>query len=306
MRVVSSVVLAVISLLVLTVVFGSWYTVDQTQRGVILRNGAVVGTAQPGLGFKTPWIESVEKFYVTTRIATYENMESYSYDQQPAHLKVSVTYHPDPTKITELYSRFATVENTVARTLSPHVAQEIKVVFGQYTAVRAIQERAKLNTDIKSAIEGALDADKLLVIESIQVEDILFSPTYMTSIEQRMLAEVEVQKLRQNAEREKVQAQIVVTQAQAKADAAVAQATAQATATKLAGDAQATVTRVTGDAQAAVIRVTGDAQAAAVKAKGDALRDNPGLVALISAEKWNGQLPSTMLPGSTVPFVSVK
>ena len=29
---------------------GSWYTVDQTERGVLLRYGAVIGTAQPGLG----------------------------------------------------------------------------------------------------------------------------------------------------------------------------------------------------------------------------------------------------------------
>ena len=33
-------------LVVLAVVLGSWYTVDQTERGVLLRNGAVIGTAQ--------------------------------------------------------------------------------------------------------------------------------------------------------------------------------------------------------------------------------------------------------------------
>jgi regulator of protease activity HflC (stomatin/prohibitin superfamily) len=35
----------------LAVAFGSWYTVDQTERGVLLRNGAIIGVAQPGLGF---------------------------------------------------------------------------------------------------------------------------------------------------------------------------------------------------------------------------------------------------------------
>ena len=59
----------------------------------------------------------------------------------------------------------------------------------------------------------------------------LFSVTvildaYEKSIDQRMLAEIEVRKLRQNAKREKVQAEIVVTQVKAKADAIRAEAQA--------------------------------------------------------------------------------
>ena len=49
-KVIAAAVAAVI--VVAAIVLGSWYTVDQTERGVILRTGAVIGTAQPGLGFK--------------------------------------------------------------------------------------------------------------------------------------------------------------------------------------------------------------------------------------------------------------
>jgi hypothetical protein len=35
-------------LVLLSIVFGSWYTIDQTQRGVLLRNGAFVEVVQPG------------------------------------------------------------------------------------------------------------------------------------------------------------------------------------------------------------------------------------------------------------------
>ena len=66
----------------------------------------------------------------------------------------------------------------------------------------------------------------MIIIESVQLENIEFSANYLHSIEQRMLAEVEVQKLQQNAEREKVQAQITVTQANAKANAVRAEAQA--------------------------------------------------------------------------------
>ena len=49
---------------VAAIIFGSWYTVDQTERGVLLRTGAVIGTAQPGLGFKVPFLDKVEKVSV--------------------------------------------------------------------------------------------------------------------------------------------------------------------------------------------------------------------------------------------------
>ena len=51
--------------------FGSWYTIDQTQRGVLLRNGAFVEVVQPGLHFKWPWIESVYKIDMQTHTRAY-------------------------------------------------------------------------------------------------------------------------------------------------------------------------------------------------------------------------------------------
>ena len=50
---------ALVGIVALTVVGGSWYTVGEGYRGVALRNGAVVGTSEPGLGFKMPIIDSV-------------------------------------------------------------------------------------------------------------------------------------------------------------------------------------------------------------------------------------------------------
>jgi regulator of protease activity HflC (stomatin/prohibitin superfamily) len=87
---------SVAGVVALIILLGSWYTVDQTERGVLLRNGAVVGTAQPGLGFKVPMIDSVEKISVRTTTYTWDKMNSYSFDQQPADLKISVTLRAAP------------------------------------------------------------------------------------------------------------------------------------------------------------------------------------------------------------------
>ncbi len=282
-------------IVVCMIVLGSWYTVDQTERGVLLRNGAVVGTAQPGLGFKIPVIDSVEKISVKTATYTWDKMNSYSYDQQPADLKISVTLRAAPEKVADLYAKFGRLDAAVNQVVSPVVNQQVKVVFGRYTAVKAIQDRGTLNNAIRDAIAETLKHDPMIVIESVQLENIEFSQNYLHSIEQRMLAEVEVQKLQQNAEREKVQAQITVTQATAKANAIRAEAQANADATRLAGEARASN-----------IKITGEAEAAAIEARGKALGNNPNLVTLVQAERWNGVLPTTMVPGSAVPFVAVK
>jgi hypothetical protein len=56
-----------------------------------------------------------------------------------------------------------------------------------------------------------------------------------------------------------------------------------------------------GEAKASNIKITGEAEAAAIEARAKAL----GPIRTWS-ERWNGVLPTTMVPGSAVPFVSVK
>ena len=128
----------------------------------------------------------------------------------------------------------------------------------------------------------------------MQVEDIKFSAAYENSIEEKQLATVEVQKRQQELAQQKVQAEITVTQAQANADAQIAQATAEAQAVKLAAEAEAYA-----------IEIKGRAEATAIDQRGQALRDNPGVVALVQAEKWDGVLPTTMPPNGTVPFLTL-
>jgi regulator of protease activity HflC (stomatin/prohibitin superfamily) len=186
---------AIVAFVVLFLIAGSWYTVDQTERGVLLRNGAVIGTAQPGLGFKIPGFDSVQKISVKTATYTWDKMNSYSFDQQPADLKISVTLRAAPEKVADLYAKFGNLDAAVNQVVSPAVNQQVKIVFGHYTAVKAIQERGTLNGEIKTAIADTLKYDPMIIIESVQLENIEFSQNYLHSIEQRMLAEVEVQKL---------------------------------------------------------------------------------------------------------------
>lgn len=268
-------------ILAVIILFASYYTIDQGERGVVLRWGAVVGTAEPGLGIKLPFVMSIRRISIQDQARQYAEVLSYSRDQQVAALALSVSYRLPADQVVSIYSTFGGEEGVLSRLLDRQVLEEVKNVFGRYNAVAAIQERQRLNADVEAAIRDAVKGP--IIIVSVQIENIDFSDAYEASIEQRMLAEVEVEKVRQNAERERVQAEIAVIQAQATADARVATAKAEAEATRLRGDAEAD----------------------AIRARGDALAQNPALVALVQAEKWDGRLPTTMIPGSAVPFLNV-
>ncbi|MEY9102097.1 regulator of protease activity HflC (stomatin/prohibitin superfamily) [Sinorhizobium fredii] len=247
-----SVIFGSVALGASSVIFGSWYTIDQGERGVVLRYGAIVGTAEPGLGLKLPLIDSIVRISVQSKAAVYENMEAYSRDQQPATIKLSVNYRIPIDRVATVYELYGSEDGLLSRLVERKVFEETKTVFGRFNAVTAIQERARLNQEVAAAIQKSVSGP--VIIDSVQIENIDFSDAYEASIEQRMLAEVEVQKLRQNAEREKVQAEITVTQANALADARRAEAQAQADAVRLQAQADAEAIRLKGEAEATAIK----------------------------------------------------
>jgi uncharacterized membrane protein YqiK len=107
----------------------------------------------------------------------------------------------------------------------------------------------------------------------VQIENIDFSEVYEQSVEQRMLAQVEIQRREQNLRTTEVESQIARTKAEGEASA---------------------------------IRLRGEAEAAAIRARADALRANADLVQLQAVEKWDGKLPTTMVPGSALPFLNLQ
>jgi len=286
----------VIGLIALAVIGGalanSWYTVDQGDRGVLLTNGALSSVVGPGLHFKLPILQRVEKISLRQQVVKWgcdyadacQNlpaMQAYSRDQQPADMRVTVNFHVPESEVANVYTNYGTMESLADRVIARKAPQEIKTVFGQYDAVSVIQNRAKFNADVAAAISKVTDGP--VMIDSVQVENINFSQAYEQAVEARMTAQVEVQKQEQNLQQEKIKADIAVTQAQGRANSVKAEA----------------------DASAYKTKIEGEATAEAIKARAAALAGNPLLVDLTKAEKWNGQLPTTMVPGTATPFIEV-
>ncbi|MER9178958.1 SPFH domain-containing protein [Mesorhizobium sp. M0767] len=283
------------TIIAITVLFGSWYTIDEGERGVLLTNGSFTSVEGPGLHFKTPWFQSIRK--ISTRQGNLQwegesGLLSYSKDQQTATLAVTVTYHVPEGDVKSVYQSYGSIDTLIAKTIEQTVPASVKTVFGQYTAVRVIQERGTFNAEIaKAVIEGV---NGPIVVDSVQVKNIDFSDAYEQTIEARMMAEVEVQKQNQVLAQERVKADIAVAQAKGRADSVKAEAAASAFKVK-----------AEGEANAFKLEAEGKATASAIKARAEALATNPALVELTKAEQWNGALPTTMQPNTAIPFMNV-
>jgi regulator of protease activity HflC (stomatin/prohibitin superfamily) len=283
MSILKIVFIAIAIVIGLYIAIAGWYTVDAGERAVQLRNGAITRTNDAGLYFKLPFIDSVKYISTRTQNRSFNELSTYSKDQQPAKIRASVTYKVPAGEAENVYLNFRDIEGLASNTIERQVPNQIENVFGHYSAIEAVQKRAQLTKDVNDAIKQSLE-NYPIIVESVQIEDIDFSRAYEQSVEDRMKAEVEVQTQKQNLEKEKITAEIAVTKAQAIADSTLAQAKAEA--------------------EAVILR--GEAEAKAITAKTKALQANSALVELTKAEKWDGKLPATVLPNSTLPFIDTK
>jgi regulator of protease activity HflC (stomatin/prohibitin superfamily) len=193
---------------------------------------------------------------------------------------LTVNFHLDADRVLETYSDIGVGYSS--KLLTPTVLKRMKEIFGQYAAADVVGQREKVGIAAFEAIQRDM-APHGVIVESVQIENVDFSDTYEQAVEEAATAEANVKRARQELEGVKVNAQRQIAEAEARADA----------------------TRKTADAEAYALRVRGEAEAAVIAARGKALKDNPELVRLTAAEKWNGVLPTSMIPNGAVPFVGV-
>lgn len=277
---VRTVAIAAVLALIVLVVFLSYYTVPEGYRGVIIRTGAVAGVAQPGLGFKIPFLDNVVDMSVQTQRADFQDVSSYSRDIQLSMSQVTVNYRLQTDAVQRVYSEVGI--DYAERLLAPRLPKRFKEVFGRNAAAEIVNNRTKVSEEITTLLREDMAAFGVDV-EDVQITNIDFSDTYEQAVEATAKAEADVKRARQELEQVKVDAQRQVAEAEARAQAV----------------------KLAADAEAYQIRAKGEAEAEVISARGKALVANPRLVELIAAEKWDGRLPTTQVPGSALPFISV-
>lgn len=274
----------IIFLLIIMAMMGSYFTVEQYERGIVTTWGKFTYTADPGLHFKIPFVQDVSRMRVDIQSlsiagddkGSIRGVNTYTYDNQEVDVVFTVFYRLPPDKIEFIYS---TARDYAGR-LFQLAVDRTKAEMGRQKVEHLAQERGKVRDAIKATL--VQDARMLGVeVTDFQLTDLQYTRSFRTAVEAAAAAKAMVETRDQERQQAEKVAQTAKIKAQGEADARLAQATAEAKA----------------------IELEGEAQAKAIKAQADALAQNARLVELRKAEKWDGKLPVQMLSG-VVPFMN--
>lgn len=270
-------------LIFLSLAASSFVVVDAGYVGVVKRLGAVQPEFLPeGFHFKAPFVDTVQEFDVRLSKAESDAGAS-SKDLQMVRTKIAVQYSMNAALMPMTLQRIGTrlvVESTL---IDPAIMESVKAITAQYTAEQLITKRDEVKNRIQAQIDSFLNEtlrEKELIgsvtIANIAITDFNFSSEFNRAIEEKVRAEQEALK----AKNEKLKR---VTQA----EAAAAEKTLAA------------------DAMAYEIEVQSKARADAIEREAKALKDNPQLIQLRIAEKWNGVLPR-FTGSDAIPLLSIE
>lgn len=152
-----------------------------------------------------------------------------------------------------------------SRLIDPAIQESVKASTAKFTAQELIEQRAKVKDEIKSELFNRLS--KYIVVDEFSIIDFSFSDEYEKAVEAKQVAQQAALKAENDLQRIKTEA-----------EQRIAQAKAEAEAIKLQSDA----------------------------ANNDKYINLKALEVQKSAvEKWNGVLPTQMIPGGTLPFINL-
>ncbi len=264
--------------------------VDEGEQAVVTTFGEISKTLDPGLHFTIPLMQDVHKFSTRVQKNTFGDDESgtlsaYSHDQQIIEsYRISITWQYNAEKIEDVYKHFGTDNSIFYTVVSPMVLQSSKILFGHYTSQTIVQNRSELSQELDVSIKKQLK-DYPIVVLSVQIEDVNFSKSYESIIEQTAQKKQEVEKAKNELQKVQIESQQVVAKAESENKAK----------------------KLEADANAYAIKVKAESEAEAIRMKAEALKANEDLVSYTIAEKWQGYVPNTILGDASkvVPIYNI-
>ncbi|WP_342627746.1 prohibitin family protein [Nguyenibacter vanlangensis] len=282
--------LAVGALVVLSLLFGTGYTIDQKNVGVVSRFGAFSRTAGPGLHFKLPWVESVVEYSTATQQVAIQKSEVFTADNQGVNVTMLVQFNVPDGDVQNLYEHVPFYEQRIYTLAN----DRMKSAFGRRQVSDVPSARSLIESEIKADV--AAQALKLYGIEvsEVQITDLDYTEAFRHAIDMMTRAKAEVTRSEQLRQQAVIDAERQQIAAQANANAAVA-----------AAEGEARSIRAKSEAEAAATRVKGEAEADAIRAQAAALGASPNYVTYTQARRWDGRLPATILGSQPVPMMTM-
>lgn len=245
----------------------SFTIVPAGYKGVVLEWGKVVGVMDEGLNLKTPIAQKIELMDITIQKSETPE-DTGTIDLQTVTTTIAVNYRLNPAYIKEIYQTLR--QDYEARVVQPNIEESIKATTDDFTAEELITKREQVNSKFKQILSERLDQFHIEVIE-VSITDFQFSEAFKQAVDEKVTAEQEALKAKNELERIRYEAQQKVIQAEAEANATIARA---------------------------------QAEAAAIQLIQEQIAQNPEYLQYIYIMQWDGVLP-TYYGGEGLPFLMI-
>ena len=260
----------VCTLLALIIIISSIKIIPEGYVGVKYRMATLVDTSiGAGPHVCVPFIEKIRKIDVREQV--YEaQTTAYTKDTQTVEnivIKVNYSYSTDKL---DVLIRTIGVNNVESKLIMPQLNSVLKNEVGKYKAEELVQNRSALQESVEDSLRINLE-EYGVVVTALNIIDVDFEDSFEQTIREKVAAEQEAQKVKNET---------VKKEELAKQEVIAAEANAQAK------------------------KIEADADAYAIKVVQEQLDKSPNYNDYIRAQAWDGKLPEVM--GNTVnPFVTM-
>lgn len=252
-------------LVLLVFIFGSFGTIDAGERGVHTRFKDVVGIKEPGLYMKLPIMDAVRKFNVKTQVVIYER--------------------ENPLASASKDLQDVQVATVVNYHLDPTAVSSIYSQYGREDVFEENVIRPAVRDTVK-AMASQFTAEELVTKRPEFTEAVLAKLSERLSDNFVIVEQVNITDLQFSAS---------FTQA----------IEAKVTAEQNALAAKNKLEQVKFEAEQKIETAKAEAEAIRIQAQAITQQGGAEYVRLKATEKWNGVLPTQMIPGSSVPFLNL-
>ena len=226
------------------VLSNSVYVISETQRGVLLKFGEVVKSdLEPGLHFKTPFVNSVRKF--DGRILTVDSTPERFFTQEQKQLIVDSYAKFRVVDTSKYYTATSGEEFRAAALLSQRINDDLRNQVAGRTVQEVVSgERDQLMEAVKARLNETVLAELGIEVIDVRVKKIDLPNEVSQSVYRRMNAEreKEARELRSEGKeiaegmRAEADRKVTVIEAEAVRDAEITRGDGDATATRIYAD----------------------------------------------------------------------
>jgi regulator of protease activity HflC (stomatin/prohibitin superfamily) len=210
---------------------GPFVEVPAGNVGVVTNFGQVQRvTLEPGLHLVTPIYQRVTNVDTRVQPHQFQEIDAASRELQTVKLTGTMNYHIDGQFASDLFQRVGT--DFAEKIIDPAFNDFIKTVVPDYSVNDILAKRDEIRRLAKEQL-GANLAQYHIVVDDIYIANIAFSDAFQQAIEDKQVAQQQVQTEQQILAQKQIQAQQAVAQAQGQADSTVALAKGQAEANGL-------------------------------------------------------------------------